>query len=154
MCSSDLWQDVILPAIIGKRIKHLVVAIDTSGSVQGPLLTAFISELNKIISDLNPDRLDVMYWDTAVENHESYTSGKKEVVNKTKPRGGGGTDPNCVALYMKQHKINPDAVIMLSDGYMGSDSSDWAGIKCPSLWCIIGNDNYKPPHGQLLAVKE
>jgi predicted metal-dependent peptidase len=64
-----LWQDVILPAIIGKRMKHLVVAIDTSGSVQGPLLTAFISELNKIIEDINPERLDVLYWDTSVENH-------------------------------------------------------------------------------------
>lgn len=148
-----LWQDVILPAIIGKRIKHLVVAIDTSGSVQGPLLTAFISELNKIITDLNPDRLDVLYWDTSVENHETYTSGKKEVVNKTKPRGGGGTNPNCAALYMKQHKLNPDALIMLSDGYMGSDSSDWGGINYPSLWCIIGNEDYKPPHGQLLVVK-
>ena len=148
-----LWQDVILPAIIGKRIKHLVVAIDTSGSVQGPLLTSFISELNKIIEDLNPDQLDVLYWDTTVENHETYTSGKKEVVNKTKPRGGGGTDPNCAVLYMKQHRLNPDALIMLSDGYMGSDSSDWGGIKYPSLWCIIGNDDYKPPHGQLLVVK-
>lgn len=148
-----LWQDVILPAIIGKRIKHLVVAIDTSGSVQGPLLTAFISELNKIIDDLNPERLDVLYWDTSVENHETYTSGKKEVVNKTKPRGGGGTDPNCAVLYMKKHKINPDALIMLSDGYMGSNPSDWGGINYPSLWCIIGNDSYKPPHGQLLVVK-
>lgn len=149
-----LWQDIILPAIIGKRINHLVVAIDTSGSVQGPLLTAFISELNKIIEDLNPDRLDVLYWDTSVENHETYTSGKKEVVNKTKPRGGGGTDPNCAVLYMKQHKMNPDALIMLSDGYMGSNPSDWGGIKYPSLWCIIGNDDYKPPHGQLLRIKE
>jgi len=148
-----LWQDVILPAIIGKRMKHLVVAIDTSGSVQGPLLTAFISELNKIIEDINPERLDVLYWDTAVENHETYTSGKKEVVNKTKPRGGGGTDPNCAVLYMKKHKINPDALIMLSDGYMGSDPSDWGGINYPSLWCIIGNENYKTPHGQLLVVK-
>ncbi len=148
-----LWQDVILPAIIGKRMKHLVVAIDTSGSVQGPLLTAFISELNKIIEDINPERLDVLYWDTSVENHETYTSGKKEVVNKTKPRGGGGTDPNCAVLYMKKHKINPDALIMLSDGYMGSNPSDWGGINYPSLWCIIGNEEYKPPHGQLLVVK-
>ena len=149
-----LWQDVILPSIIGKRIKHLAVGIDTSGSIQGPILTAFLSELNKIIKDVNPDRVDVMYWDTDVAGHETYTGTKADIVARTNPRGGGGTDPDCVPVFMKEKDIAPDALVILSDGYMSSEAGAWASGKYPVLWCIIGNDGWTPPRGQLVNVKE
>jgi predicted metal-dependent peptidase len=149
-----LWQDVILPSIVGKRIKHLAVGIDTSGSIQGPILTAFLSELNKIIKDVNPDRVDVMYWDTDVAGHETYTGTKADIVARTNPKGGGGTDPDCVPVFMKGKAIAPDALVILSDGYMSSDPAVWAGPKYPVLWCIIGNDSWTPPRGQLVNVKE
>lgn len=149
-----LWQDIILPSILGKRIKHLAVAIDTSGSIQGPILTAFLSELNKIIKDVNPDRVDVMYWDTNVAGHETYLGTKADIASRTSPRGGGGTDPDCVPAFMKSKSIAPDALVVLSDGYMSSDSGAWAGGQYPVLWCIIGNDGWTPPRGQLVNVKE
>ena len=149
-----LWQDVILPSIVGKRIKHLAVGIDTSGSIQGPILTAFLSELNKIIKDVNPDRVDVMYWDTDVAGHETYTGTKTDIVSRTSPMGGGGTDPDCVPAFMKEKAIAPDALVILSDGYMHSDPGPWSGGKYPVLWCIIGNDGWTPPRGQLVNVKE
>lgn len=149
-----LWQDIILPSILGKRIKHLAVGIDTSGSIQGPILTAFLSELNKIIKDVNPDRVDVMYWDTDVAGHETYTGTKADIVSRTSPRGGGGTDPDCVPAFMKEKAIAPDALVILSDGYMHSDPAPWSAGKYPVLWCIIGNDGWTPPRGQLVNVKE
>jgi len=149
-----LWQDVILPSIMGKRIKHLAVGLDTSGSIQGPILDAFLSELNKIIKDVNPDRVDVMYWDTNVAGHETYTGAKGDIVKRTNPVGGGGTDPDCVPVFMKENDIAPDALVILSDGYMHSDPTNWVGGKYPVLWCIIGNDSYTPPRGQLVNVKE
>lgn len=149
-----LWQDIILPSIVGKRIKHLAVGIDTSGSIQGPILTAFLSELNKIIKDVNPERVDVMYWDTGVAGHETYTGTKTDIVSRTSPRGGGGTDPDCVPVFMKEKAIVPDALVILSDGYMSSNPALWSGPKYPVLWCIIGNDSWTPPRGQLVNVKE
>jgi predicted metal-dependent peptidase len=149
-----LWQDVILPSIMGKRIKHLAVGLDTSGSIQGPILDAFLSELNKIIKDVNPDRVDVMYWDTNVAGHETYTGAKGDIVKRTNPVGGGGTDPDCVPVFMKENDIAPDALVILSDGYMHSAPANWVGGKYPVLWCIIGNDSYTPPRGQLVNVKE
>ena len=149
-----LWQDIILPSIMGKRIKHLAVGIDTSGSIQGPILDAFLSELNKIIKDVNPDRVDVMYWDTNVAGHETYTGAKTDIVKRTSPVGGGGTDPDCVPVFMKEKAIAPDALVILSDGYMSSNPANWVGGKYPVLWCIIGNDGWTPPRGQLVNVKE
>jgi predicted metal-dependent peptidase len=149
-----LWQDVILPAIIGKKMKHLVIAMDTSGSIQGPLLDAFLSEMNKLLLDVCPDRVDILYWDTKVDGHETYTTDLKSIVSRTSPRGGGGTDPDCVPDFMAEHKLKPDALVMLSDGYMHSNPPGWARVNAPILWCIIGNDSYTPPRGQLVTIKE
>jgi len=149
-----LWQDVILPAIIGKRMKHLAIAMDTSGSVHGPLLDAFMSELNKIVVDLKPERVDILYWDTEVDNRETYTSGHGDIVHKTKPSGGGGTNPDCIPAFMKEHSIKPDALVVLTDGYMHSNPGAWAGLSVPTLWCVIGNDSYTPPKGQIVNIKE
>ena len=149
-----LWQDVILPAIIGKKMKHLVIAMDTSGSVAGPLLDAFLSEMNKLLLDVSPDRVDILYWDTRVDGHETYTTDLKSIVSRTSPKGGGGTDPDCVPLFMEKHKLKPDALVMLSDGYMHSNPPGWARVSAPILWCIIGNASYTPPRGQLVTIKE
>ena len=150
-----LWQDVILPSIMGKRMKHLVVAFDTSGSIQGQMLSLFMGELNKVIEQVNPDRIDVLYWDTEVAGHETYKGNdKRDLVHKTKPRGGGGTDPDCLPPYIAQKGLNPDAFIVLTDGYMSSDASKWAAISKPILWCIIGNKQFGIPRGQLVNVND
>lgn len=149
-----LWQDVIMPAIIGKKMKHIVVAFDTSGSIQGPLLDAFMSEMNKLLQDVAPDRVDILYWDTKVDGHETYTGDLKSIVSKTSPRGGGGTDPDCVPAFMEEKKLKPDALVVLSDGYMHSNPPAWARVSAPTLWCILGNADYTPPKGQIVNVKE
>ena len=150
-----LWQDIILPSIVGKRLKHLAVGIDTSGSVIGPLLDAFLSELNKMCQEMLPERIDVMYWDTSVCQHETFKgSDSTNIVHRTNPRGGGGTDPDCLVEFMHKKNINPDALVILSDGYMSSNPAAWARMKTPTLWCIIGNDSFVPPYGQIVNVKE
>jgi predicted metal-dependent peptidase len=148
-----LWQDIILPSIVGKRMKSLAIGIDTSGSIQGDLLGAFMGELNKAVTTVNPDRVDIMYWDTNVARHEVYTGARKDVLATTKPAGGGGTDPDCVPKFMKDNKLKPDALIMLTDGYMSSDAGNWAGVECPVLWCVIGNKHVTVPKGKVVRVE-
>ena len=148
-----LWQDIILPSIVGKRMKHLVVAMDTSGSIQGEMLSLFMGELNKVVTTTNPDRVDVLYWDTEVAGHETHKGAAKLIVSKTKPKGGGGTDPDCVPAFMLDKKLEKaDALVVLTDGYMSSDPRRWAGLGLPILWCIIGSDSFKIPRGQVVCV--
>jgi len=54
---------------------------------------------------------------------------------------------------MVEKQLKPDALIMLSDGYMHTNKSKWAAVTAPTLWCIIGNDSYEVPNGQKLVVK-
>lgn len=148
-----LWQDIILPSIVGKRMKHLVIAMDTSGSIQGEMLSLFMGELNKLVVSTNPDRVDVLYWDTHVAGHETHRGDAKAIVSKTNPKGGGGTNPDCVPAFMLDKKLEKaDALVVLTDGYMTSDPSKWAGLGLPILWCIIGNDSFKIPRGQVVCV--
>jgi len=150
-----LWQDIILPSILGKRMKHLVIGMDTSGSIQGELLTAFLSEMNQIVKDIGADRIDILYWDTSVAGHETYKGATQDIVHRTNPVGGGGTNPDCVIAYMQEHKLmGADALVMLTDGYMGSNKSAWAVMTKPTLWCVIGNDSYNVPCGQKLVIKD
>jgi predicted metal-dependent peptidase len=147
-----LWQDIILPSIMGKRVKHLVIAMDTSGSIQGPILTEFLSEMNGIVRDTGADRVDVVYWDTEVAGHEIHKGSNKDIVHRTNPKGGGGTDPDCVVDFMADQDFKPDALIMLTDGYMHTNKPKWAAIKTPTLWCVIGNEKYEVPNGQKLNI--
>ena len=149
-----LWQDVILPSILGKRMKHLVIAMDTSGSIQGELLTAFLSEMNQIVKDVGADRIDIIYWDAEVAAHETYKGTDANIAHRTNPKGGGGTDPDVVVAYMNEHKLAPDALVVLTDGYMHTNKPAWASFTKPTLWCILGNDGYEVPCGQKLVIKE
>lgn len=150
-----LWQDIILPSIMGKRMKSLVIAMDTSGSIQGEMLELFMGELNKAVKVASPDVVDILYWDTTVAGHETYTAkDMKDIVHKAKPRGGGGTDPDCLPPYFAEKGLNPDAFIVLTDGYMTSNPAIWAGINKPILWCVIGSESFRVPKGQKVNVKE
>ena len=148
-----LWQDIILPSILGKRVKSLLLGMDTSGSVEGLLLTEFLSEMNGLVKSVGIDRLDIVYWDAEIQAHEIFTGGVKDIVHRTSPKGGGGTNPDVVVDLIVEKQLKPDAIIMLSDGYMHTNKEKWAVITKPTLWCIIGNDNYEVPNGQKLVIR-
>jgi len=64
------------------------------------------------------------------------------LTESTKPAGGGGTEPACVPKYMKKEALDPECVIMLTDGYIGTQNpNDWE-IGKPILWCIKGNERF------------
>lgn len=111
-------QDVYLPSLIGESVGPLVVAVDTSGSIGGDDLGAFLSEVVSICKTVTPERIDLLYWDHRVARHEKYEpDGFGALMQSTKPAGGGGTDVNCVFRYAKDKSIKPEAVIVLTDGY-------------------------------------
>lgn len=126
-------QDVYMPSAIGEAVGRIVVGIDTSGSIGQAEIGQFLGELISICNHVQPEGIDLLYWDTAVAGHEKYGRDEYEaLMSSTKPAGGGGTDPECVPKYLEQHKMNPECVIMLTDGYVGS----WGNWKHPVFWGI------------------
>lgn len=130
-----LGSDIYMPSTISESVGRLGVGVDTSASIGGEILTRFLSEVSAIGTAVNPELIDLLYWDTEVAGHEKYAAGQYEMLTKTtKPKGGGGTAPSCVTQYLAANRIRPECFIMLSDGHVGSD---WGGAwPCPVLWCI------------------
>ena len=144
-----------MPSGISERIGELVIGIDTSGSVGDRVLAHFLSELKAICEVAKPESVRLLYWGTRVVGDEKYEAHELEgLVKSTKPRGGGGTDPNCVCQYMQEKQIKPQAVIMLTDGYVPGWGNWGLAGSPPLLWCIIDRPNTKAPIGKTVHIKE
>jgi predicted metal-dependent peptidase len=142
---------IYMPTLVSERVHHIVPAIDTSGSIGGEELNEFLSELAGICEQVNPELIDLLYWDGVVAGHETYSGADaSNIVSSTKPVGGGGTSPSCITAYLKEHKIEPDVAVVLTDGYVGSDwGGDWP---CPVLWCIVGGNTVVAPNGKTIHI--
>lgn len=146
-------SDIYMPSMIGQKVGHLVIGVDTSGSIGQEELSNFLAEVKGIAEEVMPDTVDLMYWDTRVAAHEEYTDNTvADIINSTKPRGGGGTAPSCVTDYLKEKNIKPECVIMLTDGYVGSDwGEDWPA---PVMWTIVGGNDAVAPNGKTIHIKD
>jgi len=142
-----------MPSLIGEKVGHMVIAVDTSGSVGQEELSGFLTEVKGIAEEVKPSQVDLIYWDSRVAAHEEYTENMvSDIINSTKPRGGGGTSPSCVSAYLKEKAIVPECVIMLTDGYVGSDwGNDWTA---PVLWAIVGGNDCVADNGKTVHVKD
>ena len=127
-------QDVYMPSLIGESVGRVVVAIDMSGSIGREEIGQFLGEVRKICDTVKPEGIDLLYWDTRVCQHEKYEQDQLDnLLSTTKPRGGGGTDPQCIVDYIKDKQIKAECAIILTDGYVSSWGNGWS---CPTLWGI------------------
>jgi len=129
-----IGQDVYMPSSISTAVGKIVVAIDTSGSIDGAMIGQFLGEMKAICDTVKPETLELMYWDTTVCRHETYDRNSFDnILRSTKPAGGGGTDPRCVSEYVRTKNIKPECIVMLTDGGVYSWGDTWP---CPVLWAI------------------
>jgi len=141
-----------MPSGVSEQVGELVIAIDTSGSIGGRELAQFLGEVKGICDQVKPETVRLLYWDTEVCADERYTGMEIEhIVDSTKPEGGGGTTVECVPKYMADGGIKPQAVVVLTDGYLGNSWGTWA---CPVLWCIVGNKSACPDVGKYVHVED
>jgi predicted metal-dependent peptidase len=147
-------MEVYLPSMHGESLGHAVLGADLSGSMwsgsPSPISRIF-TEVVEIANTTKPDKLDVLYWDTQVAGHDSFTQGDYDgLLSKVRPKGGGGTNANCVPKYMHDNKIKPDCIIMVTDGYV---FDNWgSNYPAPVLWVIIDNPKAEAPTGKTLHV--
>jgi predicted metal-dependent peptidase len=143
---------MLRPARFSERMDDLVVAIDTSGSTGQEEVTMFLSIVRSMLDSISVANIHVIYWDTSVCSHETYGEHAipvTELVSSTKPVGGGGTDVTCVTQYLKDKGIKAQAVVVLTDGYLGGEWGQWSA---PVLWGITSNKRAVPTVGKAINV--
>ena len=141
-----------MPSGIDESVGEIVVAIDTSGSIGARELGQFLGEVKAICDTVKPERVRVLYWDTQVCGEEVYENDELDrLITSTKPKGGGGTAVSCVGEHIQATGIKAQAVIVLTDGYLGNDWGDWS---IPVLWCIVNNKRATPSVGSYVHVED
>jgi predicted metal-dependent peptidase len=139
-----------MPSGVSESVDELVIAADMSGSMTSALPRLF-AEIKGICEHVKPKVVRLLYWDTEVCADEKYVDDEvANIVKSTKPKGGGGTSVGCVSAYMAENGIKPQAVIVLTDGYLGGDWGTWS---CPVLWCIVDNKRAVPDVGKYVHVE-
>lgn len=145
-------NDIYLPTVENETIGEIVVAIDTSGSIDQAQINAFASELASICEAVEPEAVRVLWWDTMVHGEQRFADNYQNIGGMLKPQGGGGTRVGCVSDYINKHKVNAECVLVFTDGYVENDVK-WS-VSAPTLWLVTHNKRWTPPSGRVVAFEQ
>lgn len=141
--SRFVHQEIYFPQHVGNLAEDVIVAVDSSGSMGQRELRHALSDVYVMMQTLKPRTVQLLYWDASVDAHEHYAPNTyASLAKSTRPMGGGGTDPQCVVDYMKEHKMKPSAVMMFTDGYVNSWGKGWT---VNPLWIITPDGSRQKP---------
>jgi len=141
------WHmDAVMPGMNPGEEIDVVVFIDMSGSISVKQGQSFLSEVAGMMEAFDSYRIRVACFDTEVYNMQTFTSENLDTVDGYQIMGGGGTDFECIFRYLKDQAIEPNRLIVFTDGYpCGSwGDPDFAD----TTWIIHGDPNPDPPFGQ------
>ncbi|MBR0133572.1 MAG: hypothetical protein IJM14_10895 [Lachnospiraceae bacterium] len=110
--------------------------IDTSGSIGGQDMNEFVTQLHRISREFHC-HMNLAFWDTSV--HDVHKNIKNaDMLLELGRRFYGGTNLNCVYDYLKAEKINPEVLIILTDGYFGTLRESPGGLKKKTIVVLTG----------------
>ena len=141
-----LSNDILAPSDESETMSEVIVAIDTSGSIDQEMIGKFAYQLQLICDTCQPEKVRVLWWDTRVHGEQVLAGDSPNIMHLLKPLGGGGTNVTCVSKYIKKHKLKPDCVVVFTDGYVENDVQ-W-DIPVPTLWLVTQNERFTPPKGK------
>ena len=128
-----------------KQLGPVVVAVDTSGSIDDATLAAFAAEITAILDEAAPEAIHVIYCDDAIAGTETYQAG--DVIDLT-PRGGGGTAFRPVFDWIARSDVQPVCAIYLTD----LDGDDFGPPPdYPVLW--VSTEKTRAPFGEVIPYR-
>jgi predicted metal-dependent peptidase len=84
-------------------------------------------------------------FDTAVHNPESFASDDIHDIEEYELGGFGGTDFAPIFNHLKEEEIDPERLVVFTDGYPYGSWGD--PDYCDTLWVIHGSTTIEAPFG-------
>jgi len=106
-----LSYGIYLPSSISQTFR-LVIAVDSSGSVDDKLLNEFLSEVNFLMSLVQNYQIELLVCDDKIREHKTFYSGDRLVV---KLKSGGGTDFRPVFAFCEQNFDDVKLLLYFTD---------------------------------------
>lgn len=125
----------VFPGVKRKTAARILFATDQSGSMAD-------EEVQKAFAAIwdcsNETEVDVINWDTEVDE-DSFCTWKKNQKHEWKRTRSGGTDVNCVAEFVNRpsNRGKWTGVVIFTDGYTPTLTGQLVGAK--TLWLITEN---------------
>lgn len=124
----------------------ILIAIDTSGSVDDIMLGRFVAEMKTILEDTEYDSVTVMACDTKVNWHGTFSKGEDVQYHL---RGGGGTKFSPIWAKAEELSLTPKACVYFTDLVCHDFGEE---PHYPVLWAKWGNEYRVPPFGEITKV--
>jgi predicted metal-dependent peptidase len=140
-----ITRGLYLPSLRSETLGPVVVAVDTSGSIDDVTLAAFAAEITAILDEAAPAAIHVVYCDDAIAGTETYAPG--DIINLS-PHGGGGTAFRPVFDWIARSDIQPVCAIYLTD-LEGRDFGPEPDY--PVLWVSTGSTT--APFGEVIPLR-
>lgn len=134
-----------LPGLHSEVMESVCVVTDDSGSIDGPVLSAFTAEISAIRDAVRPVKTIHISCDARI-NHMDEFSMEDEF--KLVSKGGGGTDFRPPFTHFDELGETPKCLIYLTDGYgpFPQTAPDY-----PVLWVMT--TDVVPPWGQHVRIE-
>jgi len=136
-----LGEDMYMPSPIAVSMGPLVIGIDTSGSVTGEIVSAFLATAVSICQNVSPELLHFIECDAIIQSHKVFDQGSLDQLGAiTELHGGGGTDMREIFKYVTKNNLKPEAVVILSD----LETPFPTTLDYPTLWVSTSKDIQAP----------
>jgi predicted metal-dependent peptidase len=140
-----LYRGIYLPSLSSDLLR-IVIAIDTSGSIDEKLLAIFLGEVQSITQQYPNYEIDIVTADMNIQSHELFLPG--ETLNY-EIKGRGGTDFRPVFDYIDRQIDYPTLLIYFTDG-LGTFPEDEPSYDL--LWVMP--EERKVPFGEVVVLGE
>ncbi|MCB1761867.1 MAG: hypothetical protein KDI27_01850, partial [Gammaproteobacteria bacterium] len=138
--------DFILPSLRSQQI-DLIVALDTSGSIDDDDCEQFLSEVDALKGQVRA-RVTLLACDALLSDQGPWIFEPWEELKLPQSfRGGGGTSFKPVFDWVEQHGLRPEVLIYFTDaeGEFPKNEPDY-----PVIWLVKGKE--KVPWGQRIQL--
>lgn len=125
----------ISSAIASPDVKRITVAIDASGGIPMGMISDFLDLIKAGLKGRTDYRMDLWFFDTKIHDHTLFTAHNIDELDKLKPSAFGGTLLDENWKYMKANNIEPDLLIVMSDGEFEPISHKHAKY-CPTMFAL------------------
>ena len=142
-------QGIYLPTLDSDELREVVIAIDTSGSINTKALEQFRIEVEEILREFRTTAR-VLYCDTAVYDGGEFAPDEPLEFN---PKGFGGTDFCPVFALCEKEALDPACLLYFTDLYCWSFPSTHPEF--PVLWVqpkVDWGRGSVPPFGEVVTI--
>lgn len=143
---------IYLPRIVRESV-HIVVSIDTSGSIGQEELKEFMGELLAIGQSFQNLNIDMIICDAEVHEVYELTGDTVEDILSLKMSGGGGTSHIPIYDYVKKNIIDCKVLINFTDGFTSFPEEE---PHFDSLW-VLGQNSCQEkdiPFGEIIKLEK